>query len=527
MEQVNRGLERKASTGNPAGPSEEFDEAACLERNPDLAQAVGAGVYGSGWEHGNAPERAEGRVAIRAFDELTYLDLNPDVLRAVLAGQCPSGYYHWIHCGPAERRAVRPAEGLPSGWNEARYLRLNPDVASVVQAGGCASGYEHWAEYGYYEGRPGGGPPCLKTTVHDALSSASAGVNMFAFHGTHIGLGTAAMGYAAALRPILPLHEVTIPWNLNGVEDTVIDPPPHAINLLHMNPDVLPLFLGRHGRDLLPGRYNIAIWVWELHAGYAPWHAQGRFLNEIWTPSTYSADAIRPVSAAPVYVVPHVVDELPTPDAAREEDHGAFVFLYIFDLASTFERKNPLALVRAFRKAFGSRQDVQLILKYHHSEFDPAATALLERLAQTAPNIRTIDQTLPEEQVYGLLRSCDCFVSPHRSEGFGLSIAAAMYFGKPVIATGYSGNMDFTTPENAFLIDYDLVTVQRETGAYKANYVWAEPSEDHLAALLRTVVDSPDEARRRAERGRRTIQERYSVKAVSETIRQRLTAWGL
>lgn len=498
------------SVSDPACSAEEFD----VELNPNMAQAVGSGVYAS-------------RVAIRDFDELTYLDLNPDVRQAVLSGQCPSGYYHWIHRGSAEGRTVRPAKGLPSGWNEARYLRLNPDVASVVQTGAFASGYEHWTRHGYYEGRPGGGPPCLKTTVRDALSSASAGFNMFAFHGTHIGLGTAAMGYAAALRPILPLHEVTMPWNLSSWEDMEIGSLPHAINLVHMNPDVLPLFLGRYGRDLLPGRYNIAIWVWELHAGYAPWHAQSRFFNEIWTPSTYSANAIRPVSSTPVYVIPHVVDELPTPDAAWKEDHSAFVFLYIFDLASTFERKNPLALLRAFRKAFGSRQDVQLILKYHHSACDSAASELLERLAQTAPNIRTINQTLPEEEVYGLLRSCDCFVSPHRSEGFGLNMAAAMYFGKPVIATGYSGNMDFTTPENAFLIDYDLVTVQHETGAYKANYVWAEPSEDHLACLLRTVVDSPDEARRRAERGRRTIQERYSVKAVSETIRHRLTASGL
>ena len=510
------------------GPIEEFDEAAYLKRNPDVAQAVEAGAFPSGWAHWKAHGRAEGRVVTRDFDELTYLDLNPDVLRAVLSGQCSSGYAHWIQGGSVEGRSVRPAEGMPSGWNEARYLRLNPDVAPGVQAGIFASGYEHWTRQGYYEGRPGGGPPpCLRTTVGDVLSSASAGFNMFAFYGTNIGLGTAALGYTAALRPILPVREVAIPWNLRTLEGVAIAPAPHAINLVHMNPDGLSQFLGRYGRDVLPGRVNIAIWVWELHAGYAPWHAQSRLFNEIWTPSTYSANAIRPVSEVPVYVIPHVVDGLPTPDAARKEDDGAFVFLYIFDIASTFERKNPLALVRAFRKAFGSRQDVQLILKYHHSEFDSAATKLLERLAQTTPNIRTINETLPEEQVYELLRSCDCFVSPHRSEGFGLNIAAAMYYGKPVIVTGYSGNMDFTTPENSFLIDYDLVAVQRETGAYKANYVWAEPSEDHLAALLLTVVNSPDEAHRRAEHGRRTIQERYSVRAISEAIRHRLTAWGL
>jgi glycosyltransferase involved in cell wall biosynthesis len=505
-----QGAEENHSAGDPACCAEALD----VGPNPDAAQAAGSGVYAS-------------RVASPAFDELTYLDLNPDVLQAVLDGHCRSGYYHWIHCGLAEGRAVRPAEGLPTGWNEARYLRLNPDVASAVQGATFVSGYEHWTQCGYYEGRPGGDARFLKTTVRDALSSASAGFNMFAFHGTNIGLGTAATGYAAALRPILPVHEVTVPWNLMGPEEKKIGSPPHAINLVHMNPDVLALFLRRYGQDLLPARYNIGVWVWELHAGYARWHAQSRFFNEIWTPSTYSAIAIRPVSTVPVYVIPHVVDGLPAPVAAQKKEPGAFVFLYVFDLASTFERKNPLTLVRAFRKAFGSRRDVQLILKYHHSEFDSAATKLLERLTHTAPNIRTIDQTLTEEQVYSLLRSCDCFVSPHRCEGFGLNIAAAMYYGKPVIATGYSGNMDFTTPENAFLIDYDLVSVQRQTGAYKANYVWAEPSEDHLAALLRTVVDSPGEALRRAERGRQTIQERYSVKAVSETIRQRLTAWGL
>jgi glycosyltransferase involved in cell wall biosynthesis len=108
-----------------------------------------------------------------------------------------------------------------------------------------------------------------------------------------------------------------------------------------------------------------------------------------------------------------------------------------------------------------------------------------------------------------------------------LNIAAAMYYGKPVIATGYSGNMDFTTPQNSFLIDYDLVAVQHETGAYKAGYVWAEPSEDHLAALLRTVVESPDQSRERGELGRQTIQDRFSVKAISEIICRRFAEWGL
>ncbi|HEX3745600.1 MAG TPA: glycosyltransferase family 4 protein [Bryobacteraceae bacterium] len=461
------------------------------------------------------------------FHELTYLDLNPDVLQAVLKGQIQSGPEHWIHFGASEKRAVQPPENIPPDWNEARYLRLNPDISAVVRTGAFASGYEHWVRYGRYEGRLGGGHPWSTTTVQNALATASKGLNMFAFRGTGIGLGAAARGYATALRPLLPLHEVTVPWDPTGMEGTEIGLPPHAVNLIHMNPDVLPIFLGRYGRDMLPSRFNVAIWVWELHAGYAHWCCQSKLFNEIWTPSTFSADAIRPVSQTPVYVIPHVVDGLPLPDSVQSNRRDVFQFLYIFDLASTFERKNPLALVRAFRKAFGDRQDVQLILKYHHAEFDAPAVALLERVVQATPNIRTLNQTLPEEEVYALLRSSDCFVSPHRSEGFGLNIAAAMYYGKPVIATGYSGNMDFTTPQNSFLIDYDLVAVQHETGAYKAGYVWAEPSEDHLAALLRTVVESPDQSRERGELGRQTIQDRFSVKAISEIICRRFAEWGL
>lgn len=531
MKPGNQPVEETRAALDLAGSPKEFDEAAYLELNPDVAQAVAAGVYARGWDHWNATGRGEGRIAVRDFDELAYLDLNPDVLQAVLTGQCPSGYYHWIENGPLEGRHTRPAEDLPPGWDEAHYLRLNPDVASGVRAGAFSSGHMHWTRFGHYEGRPGGGQLPPNISLEDALSTASRGINIFAFHAAKIGLGAAALGYAEALRSIVPLHEVTIPWNLSSCQDTPLGPAPHAMNLFHMNPDVLPLFLGRHGRDLLHRRYNIGLWVWEVHAGYAAWHAQSRLLNEIWTPSTYSADAIRPVTAAPVFVMPHVVDKLPDPKAIDRQalgvDPGAFVFLYVFDVASAFDRKNPLALIRAFRKAFGSRRDVQLILKYHHSEFDAAATRLLERLARATPNIHTISRTLPEDQLYGLMRSCDCFVSPHRSEGFGLNIAGAMYCGKPVIATGYSGNMDFTTPENAFLIDYDLVPVQRDMGAYKANYVWAEPSEDHLAALLHAVLDSPDETRARAERGRRAIQEGYSVKAVSDILRRRLTACGL
>ena len=192
----------RATGGGPPNDREEFDEAAYLEINLDVAREVAAGTYISGREHWDRYGCSEGRLATRPkdFDELLYLDLNPDVLQAVLNGACPSGYYHWLHHGKAEGRPVRPIAGVPSNWNETRYLRLNSDVAQMIRSGSVASGYEHWIRSGYSEGRPGAREPQAKTLIQDALRAAPPGVNLFSFLGTAIGLGAAARGYAAAFR---------------------------------------------------------------------------------------------------------------------------------------------------------------------------------------------------------------------------------------------------------------------------------------------------------------------------------------
>jgi glycosyltransferase involved in cell wall biosynthesis len=132
---------------------------------------------------------------------------------------------------------------------------------------------------------------------------------------------------------------------------------------------------------------------------------------------------------------------------------------------------------------------------------------------------------LTRERLCSLYQLCDCYVSPHRSEGFGLTIATAMYYGKPVIATGYSGNMDFTNEENAFLIDYSLMPVAEEAGEYRKNYAWAEPCTADLVRLLKEVVTNPEESRARAARGREFVRRNFSRAAVESAIRARLAPW--
>ena len=467
---------------------------------------------------------------IQDFDELAYLTLNPDVEAAVLNGDVQSGYHHWVLYGGAEGRALTNST-FPPAWNEGRYLRVNPDVAASVRAGAFASGYEHWLSSGQYEARSGGSSTLYhRTSLAEALKNAPAGFNGIGFYDAGIGLGAAARNFSSALRQVLPFNEISVPWDFERMRELAPKPPKYAVNLIQINPDALPLFLHHSGGAVLLGRYNIAFWIWELHAGYPSWRHLSTIFNEIWTASAFSAAAIRTVAATPVWVIPHVVDQLPEPASDDRSQFGwkdgVFVFLYIFDLASAFDRKNPLALLRAFQKAFGKRPDVLLVLKFQNPHKDLPGATLLERVSATAPNVQLICETFPEQRVYALLRGCDCFVSPHRSEGFGLNIACAMYYGKPVIATGYSGNLEFTTSENSYLIDYELTAVSREIGYYKPNYAWAEVSEDHLAALLEEVLQSPEESRRKGENARHTIREHFSVESVTKAVQQRVDQWG-
>ncbi len=152
-----------------------------------------------------------------------------------------------------------------------------------------------------------------------------------------------------------------------------------------------------------------------------------------------------------------------------------FTFLYMWDYHSIFERKNPLALVEAFCSAFPSRSQASLVLKCMNAPNDATNHQRLLTATGDRPDIQILDAHLPQAHKNALLASCDCYVSPHRAEGFGLTMAEAMYLGKPVIATGYSGNLEFMTEANSHLIGYRLVDVGENTGHYPAGCLLGRP----------------------------------------------------
>ena len=194
----------------------------------------------------------------------------------------------------------------------------------------------------------------------------------------------------------------------------------------------------------------------------------------------------------------------------------------MFDYLSTIQRKNPVGLIEAFKRAFAPGEGPQLLIKTINAPLRPLAEEEVLWAADGRPDIHVLDRSLTPEELEGLMSACDCYVSLHRSEGFGLTLAEAMSIGKPVIGTGYSGNVDFMNPENSFLVDYTIGRVGPECEIYPPDGEWADPSVEHAAQLMRAVYDDPAEAARRGARAADDIARMLSPEATGAAMRRRL-----
>jgi glycosyltransferase involved in cell wall biosynthesis len=230
------------------------------------------------------------------------------------------------------------------------------------------------------------------------------------------------------------------------------------------------------------------------------------------------------VSPVPVTYIPLAVPPLapePPARAAFGLPERGTAFLFVFDVSSQAERKNPLAVIRAFREAGFSRDEATLVLKFTNPAFDRAA---IRRLHQEASglNVLFLDGFMSRRELTSLLNTCDVYVSLHRSEGFGVTILEAMALAKPVIATGYSANLDFMTPANSHLVNYELVTLTKNSGPYPRGFTWAEPDVSHAARLMRIVAEDPMAARELGRRAAADVQAGFNIAVVADRVEQRL-----
>jgi glycosyltransferase involved in cell wall biosynthesis len=270
--------------------------------------------------------------------------------------------------------------------------------------------------------------------------------------------------------------------------------------IVHINAPYLPYAMCALGRRQVAGRRIVAYWAWELPRLSEAWRPGFKFVHEIWVPSRFTQSAIAAATGLPVHVLPHPLPEIPTP-SARRQDFGlpddALLVLNSFHLGSNFARKNPIAAITAFRRAFGDRSDRILVIKMTDPGNVSWARQELDAAIAGAANIRIIDRTLSSDQMTGLMALCDIVISTHRSEGFGLICAEGMRLGKPVIATGWSGNLDFMNDENSALLPYKMIAVEDRDNAFsERDQKWADPDVDAAVQWLVRLADDAELRRR-------------------------------
>jgi glycosyltransferase involved in cell wall biosynthesis len=359
------------------------------------------------------------------------------------------------------------------------------------------------------------------------------GVDFYSPIGVISGLGSAGRGYLAALQAaavpltIVPVHELFVHQSSVGRAERR-QRGRYPIALVHINADSVHRFLHFHARAFARAEYKIGIWVCELPALRDEWWSELRHFDEIWVPSTFCRRAVQAMTVKPVMVVPPVVSpsEAPQPGWREKLQIGGdeVAFLYAFDASSIVERKNPHRLVDAFEATFSDRDRVRLVLKVSNADKNPEFSRYLDALVERNARCVVLRQTMKTDELAGLVCASDCYVSPHRAEGFGLTVAEAMSLGLPVIATDYGGTVDFVTEEVGFPLRYRLVEVDRDHGPYAKGAIWSDPSREHLQELLRIVVANPRAAAARGQRARARMLEGYSAAAVGRRIGERLAA---
>jgi glycosyltransferase involved in cell wall biosynthesis len=361
-----------------------------------------------------------------------------------------------------------------------------------------------------------------------------AGVNLFGFHKSPIGLGSLTHGLHQAL------GECGLPVRANLLGNVAMDPNLEPADFLRRHDDrfdtnifvsyphlevVLPRTVPEH---VVRGRRNIVYLAWEQRDGSHYWAQTLADFEQIWALSEFAAQALRRVTGRAVLTVPSVVDFDSFPEPATKSEVGLDPalrhFLYVFDANSSIERKNPEAAIRAFAAAFSPSDPVRLIMKVSNSH-RLEHRERLRRILRASPDWLEpifIVEDMARRDLLRLISAVDCYVSLHRAEGFGYTCAEAMAYAKPVVATAYSGNLQFMDRANSMLVDYRETAVEKSDGPFQRGSVWAEADVEHAAELMRRVYANPEEAGQVGARGRATVREKLSAATVGALVREAL-----
>jgi glycosyltransferase involved in cell wall biosynthesis/SAM-dependent methyltransferase len=367
--------------------------------------------------------------------------------------------------------------------------------------------------------------------VADGGADLPEGINVAGYFRAELGIGEAARQLTSAIESAgIPFSTTTYDVTLSRQAHPFVgrgEGVAYDINVLCVNADSTPRFARDVGAGFFERRHTVGYWFWEVEQFPETMRPAFEIVDEVWTATDFIAGAVRAANARPVFTVPlpvPVPDYSPAITRARLGLPDRFTFLFVFDFLSIVERKNPYGLIDAFTRAFAPDEGPVLVIKSINGEL---RLAELERLRAAVGNrldVWIVDTYYTQEEKNALLGSCDCYVSLHRSEGLGLTMAEAMALGKPVVATGYSGNLHFMTPENSYLVDYTRTLVPSGCDPYPTTTSWADPDVGQAASFMREVYERPELAAARARAGQHDILERHNRQTSARAVAARVEA---
>lgn len=451
-----------------------------------------------------------------------------DWLAAPVPGATPplSRYLRAVHDGRADLREAFPA--VP-GPDTARFLAwADRDGRRELDGPLVEASLAGWTPP---RGRRSGAL-VRRAAARVLRGPAPRGVNVVGYLKGELGIGESARLVLSALATTDVPHAATsVSRHLSSREGATFTGPqpparPYDTTLICVNADLTPA-AEQLVPDLVRGRHRIGMWYWEVESFPASLHGAFAAVDEVWAATDFVRDAIARHSPVPVHTVPPPLPAPRTTTSLTRADLGlpeGFVLLFSFDYLSTAERKNPWGLVEAFRRAFPRGSGPTLVIKSINADQRVADAERLRLAVADEPDVVLLEGYLDADARDALTLLADCYVSLHRSEGLGLTMAEAMALGKPVVATAYGGNLQFMTPENSWLVPATTIPIPAGCEPYPPGTPWGDPDLDAAAAAMREVHDDPAAAARRGARAAHDVATLHSPAVAGRAMAERLAA---
>jgi glycosyltransferase involved in cell wall biosynthesis len=359
----------------------------------------------------------------------------------------------------------------------------------------------------------------------------SGGVDVIGYFNAELGVGEAGRLLVQALKE----SEVSVRTSACKTEtsrnyhefetDNCVE---NHVAILAVNADQVRPVLTDLGPGFFRGRRIIGQWFWELSQPPREYESALELVHEVWAPTKFIRQSIESLNSQRVEVIhmplPFVVPDID--ETKIKSDFGLpdkYVFLFTFDFLSVMKRKNPLGLIESFKNAFQPNEGPVLVLKTINGSQRLKDLESLKWACRGRTDIIIIDQYFTKLETSTLMSLADSYVSLHRSEGLGLTLAESMLLGKPVIATAYSGNMDFMNSDNSYLVDWQEVAVGKGAEGYPTTFTWADPDIDHASRLMKYVYENQAEAAKLGQNAKEYLEREYSLSVCGERMKNRLS----